>query len=73
MSTATPALPTRPASRMGWLEFAVVTMLTWGGGVAFTGVPTDHGFPETLVYWVWSFTMMPPALLELRRIGWKLM
>ncbi len=73
MNAAAPALSDRPARRIGWLGFAVITMLTWGVWGAFTGVPTDHGFPETLVYVVWSFTMIPPALLELRRVGWKLM
>jgi drug/metabolite transporter (DMT)-like permease len=60
-----------PSSRNGWLVYALLTMLTWGVWGAFTGVPTEHGFPETLVYVVWSLTMIPPALLALRRVGWK--
>ncbi len=73
MTIASTALPSSPARRIGWLGFAVITMLTWGVWGAFTDVPTAHGFPETLIYVVWSFTMIPPALLELRRVGWKLM
>jgi len=61
-----------PARRAGWLVFALITMLTWGVWGAFTGVPADHGFPETLIYVVWSLTMIPPALLEMRRVGWRL-
>jgi len=59
-------------SRHGWLGFALLTMLTWGVWGAFTGLPTEHGFPETLVYVVWSLTMIPPAAIALRRVGWKL-
>ena len=59
-------------SRNGWLGFALLTMVTWGVWGAFTGLPTEHGFPETLVYVVWSLTMIPPALIALRRIDWKL-
>jgi drug/metabolite transporter (DMT)-like permease len=59
-------------SRHGWLGFALVTMLTWGVWGAFTGLPTEHGFPETLVYVVWSLTMIPPAVIALRRVDWRL-
>ena len=73
MTTATTALSSGPARRIGWLGFAVMTMLTWGVWGAFTNVPAEHGFPETLIYVVWSLTMIPPAVLEMRRVGWKLM
>ena len=56
----------------GWLGFALLTMLAWGVWGAFTGVPAEHGFPQTLIYVVWSLTMVPPALIALRRVGWKL-
>ena len=58
-------------SRNGWLGFALLTMITWGVWGAFTGLPTEHGFPDTLVYVVWSLTMIPPALIALKRVGWK--
>jgi len=41
----------------------------WG---AFTGLSSERGFPETLVYCVWSVTMIPPALYALARAGWRL-
>jgi uncharacterized membrane protein len=55
-----------------WLIYALVTTLFWGVWGAFAGLPTQHGFPETMVYVVWALTMIPPALYALRRAGWKL-
>lgn len=55
-----------------WLGYAVITTLSWGIWGAFTGLPTEHGFPETLVYVVWALTMIPPAIYALNRNGWKL-
>jgi uncharacterized membrane protein len=54
------------------LIFALVTTGFWGVWGAFAGRPADNGFPETLVYVVWSLTMIPPALYGLARVGWKL-
>lgn len=56
----------------GWLVFAVSSTLLWGGWGAFAGLPTQHGFPETLVYVVWALTMIPTAAFALHRIQWKL-
>jgi uncharacterized membrane protein len=55
-----------------WLAYALVTTAFWGVWGAFTGLPTSHGFPETLIYVVWAVTMIPPALFALRRVGWRL-
>lgn len=55
-----------------WLIFALATMLLWGVWGAFTGLPTEHGFPDTLIYVVWAITMIPPAIFALRKVGWKL-
>jgi uncharacterized membrane protein len=55
-----------------WLAYALVTTGFWGVWGAFTGLPADHGFPETLIYVVWAVTMIPPALFALRRVGWRL-
>lgn len=55
-----------------WLFYALLTTLLWGVWGAFAGLPTEHGFPETLIYVVWSLTMIPPALVALQRNGWKL-
>jgi uncharacterized membrane protein len=55
-----------------WLLYAVATMLLWGVWGAFTDLPTRHGFPDTLIYCVWSLTMIPPALYGLARAGWRI-
>ncbi len=58
-------------SRHAGLIFALVTTAFWGVWGAFAGRPADHGFPETLIYVVWAFTMIPPSLYALVRAGWK--
>jgi uncharacterized membrane protein len=55
-----------------WLTYALVTTASWGVWGAFTGLPANHGFPETLIYVVWALTMIPPALFALQRVGWRL-
>lgn len=55
-----------------WVTYALVTTGSWGVWGAFTGMPADHGFPETLIYVVWALTMIPPTLYALRRVGWRL-
>ncbi|MEQ9441818.1 MAG: EamA family transporter [Cyclobacteriaceae bacterium] len=55
-----------------WLLYAIVTTLFWGVWGAFTSLPVENGFPDTLVYCVWALTMIPPSLYVLKRIGWKL-
>ncbi|WP_229501996.1 DMT family transporter [Massilia cellulosiltytica] len=59
----------RPA---GWLGYALATTLLWGVWGAFAGLPSQHGFPETLIYVVWALTMVPPALVVLARAGWRI-
>jgi uncharacterized membrane protein len=55
-----------------WLFYALITTAFWGVWGAFAGLPTEHGFPDTLVYVVWALTMIPPALYAQRRVGWTL-
>ncbi len=55
-----------------WLAYALATTALWGVWGAFTDLPTKHGFPETLVYCVWSLTMVLPALYALAQMGWRL-
>ena len=55
-----------------WLAYALVTTAFWGVWGAFTGLPTSHGVPETLIYVVWAVTMIPPAMFALQRVGWRL-
>jgi drug/metabolite transporter (DMT)-like permease len=56
----------------GWLFNALTTVVLWGIWGAFSGLSPQHGFPETLVYCVWSLTMIPPALIVLKLANWKL-
>jgi uncharacterized membrane protein len=63
--------PHRSTSRP-WLLYALLTTVFWGVWGAFAGLPTQHGFPETMVYVVWALTMIPPALYALRRVGWTI-
>lgn len=55
-----------------WLFFALVTTLFWGVWGAFIELPEKAGFPATLGYSVWALTMIPCALIALRRSAWKL-
>jgi drug/metabolite transporter (DMT)-like permease len=53
-----------------WFFYAVVTMLFWGVWGALIERPEKNGFPATLGYAVWAFTMVPCALVALAVIGW---
>jgi uncharacterized membrane protein len=55
-----------------WLLFALITTMFWGVWGAFIETPEKAGFPATLGYIVWSLTMIPPALVGLTLIKWKL-
>jgi drug/metabolite transporter (DMT)-like permease len=55
-----------------WLVYAIVTTTFWGLWGALIEVPEQAGFPATLGYVVWSLTMIPPALVALYLIGWRL-
>ena len=55
-----------------WLLFAIVTTLFWGVWGALIEIPERAGFPATLGYCVWALTMIPPALVALKLVGWKL-
>lgn len=67
-STGAASLP----HKRPWLVFALATVALWGVWGALAGLSAQHGFPDTLVYCVWSLTMIPPALYILWRNGWKL-
>jgi drug/metabolite transporter (DMT)-like permease len=55
-----------------WLIYAVVTTVFWGIWGALIEIPQKAGFPATLGYVVWALTMIPPALVALKIINWKL-
>jgi drug/metabolite transporter (DMT)-like permease len=60
------------SSKKLWLTWALLTTVLWGIWGAFTGVPAQNGFPETLTYCVWALTMLPPAAFALSRVGWQI-
>lgn len=66
------AAPAAPAAHRAWLFYALTTVGLWGVWGAFSSISPERGFPETLVYCVWSLTMIPPALIVLRQAKWKL-
>lgn len=55
-----------------WLAYTLLATVLMGVWGAFAGLPSEHGFPETLIYVVWALTMIPPALYVLHRAGWRL-
>jgi drug/metabolite transporter (DMT)-like permease len=55
-----------------WLIFALITTVFWGVWGAFIEITEQAGFPATLGYVVWSLTMIPPALIALKVIDWKM-
>ncbi len=55
-----------------WLIYSLVTTASWGIWGALIEIPEKAGFPATLGYSVWALTMIPPALVALKNIDWKL-
>ena len=55
-----------------WLLYALVTTLFWGVWGALISLPKKAGFPGTLIYVVWSVTMIIPAFFAMRHVNWKL-
>ncbi len=55
-----------------WLIFAIITTSFWGVWGALIDIPRQAGFPATLGYSVWALTMIPPAVVALKIIDWKL-
>jgi drug/metabolite transporter (DMT)-like permease len=49
-----------------WLRYTLLTTVMWGVWGAFTSLPSEHGFPDTLTYVVWALTMIAPALWAIR-------
>lgn len=54
-----------------WLVYAIITTVFWGIWGALIEIPEKAGFPATLIYVVWSITMIPPALVAMKLIGWE--
>jgi drug/metabolite transporter (DMT)-like permease len=54
----------------------MIIVVAWGIWGAWSDYPSkpenvNPPFPMTLVYVVWALTLIPPALVALRLIGWK--
>jgi len=54
-----------------WFLYTLITVLAWGLWGALIDTPAAAGFPETLGYIVWAVTMIPPCLVALARVGWR--
>ena len=59
-------------SKKHWLVYALITTFFWGVWGAFSEIPEKNGFPGTLIYVVWSFTMIIPAFFALKQVNWKI-
>jgi len=55
-----------------WLIYAIITTSFWGLWGALIEIPEKAGFPATLGYTVWALTMIPPALVALYLVNWKI-
>jgi drug/metabolite transporter (DMT)-like permease len=55
-----------------WLRYGLMTTLMWGVWGAFIGLPSEHGFPDTLSYGVWALTMIAPAAWAIAKAGRQL-
>ncbi len=50
-----------------WIPYAALLVLFWGVWGAFSGLPTsEYGYPDEMVYIIWSATMLIPAFFILR-------
>jgi drug/metabolite transporter (DMT)-like permease len=51
-----------------WGLYAGLLVLFWGVWGAFSSQPTErYGYPDEMIYVIWSFTMIVPAAVALRR------
>ena len=50
-----------------WIPYAALLVLFWGVWGAFSSLPTsEYGYPDEMVYIIWSVTMLIPAFFILR-------
>jgi drug/metabolite transporter (DMT)-like permease len=51
-----------------WTVYAALLVLFWGVWGAFSASPTSlYGYPDGMIYAIWSVTMIIPAVFALRR------
>lgn len=55
-----------------WLFYALSVTVLWGLWGALIEFPEQSGFPATLSYVVWSFTLIPVTIYALSRNNWQL-
>lgn len=55
-----------------WLRYALGATLLGGVWGALIEIPEKSGFPSTLGYIVWAFTMLIPATVAMKKAKWKL-
>jgi len=52
----------------GWIVYTALLVLFWGVWGAFSGLPTQlYGYPDQMIYVIWSLTMLIPCWFALRR------
>jgi drug/metabolite transporter (DMT)-like permease len=50
-----------------WIVYTALLVLFWGVWGAFSSLPTQfYGYPDQMVYVIWSITMLIPCLVSLR-------
>lgn len=54
-----------------WLLFAITQTILGGVWGALIEIPDRAGFPTTLGYIIWSFTMIIPTVITLKAVNWK--
>jgi drug/metabolite transporter (DMT)-like permease len=57
-----------------WFLYAMIIVVAWGIWGAWSDYPAtkvNPPFPPTMIYVVWALTLILPALVALRIIGWK--
>jgi drug/metabolite transporter (DMT)-like permease len=55
-----------------WLVYSLGTAILWGIWGAFIEIPEKAGFPATLGYVVWSFTLIPIGIFALIKLKGQL-
>lgn len=58
-------------SKNAWVYYSLLVVLFCGVWGAFIDLPEKNGFPATLGYVVWAFTMIPAAMIALSKKKWK--
>ncbi|GAB3440838.1 DMT family transporter [Actinophytocola sediminis] len=59
--------PTRTRGGNRWIPYAGLLVLFWGVWGAFSGAPTSlYDYPNEMVYILWAFTMIIPAVVAMR-------